>query len=249
MINFVEAVKRPLRTDPITVMLGVFFSVFVPLQAFVHGLGIETARRALKGSDGMPHFDDFIDAFFTGIMVMVITVLYFLPATLILIGGLSISFGFLTQIVSQILTQPFVSVQSMMNLLIASAGTGALVVFLGFVATIMLPIGLQLFAHDKRVASAFQFNKILPVLLTPHYWITWLLLLAYGLVLLGLVTILSAPGFSIIGLILGGIAWYMWWMTWYTMMAESVVQAGVWHTRTKAAPAVNAPKRKLKRKK
>ncbi|MDP2666810.1 MAG: DUF4013 domain-containing protein [Candidatus Diapherotrites archaeon] len=247
MIHFVEAVKRPLKTNPVTVMLGVLFSTFIPLQAFVHGLGIEAARRTLRSQDTMPHFDDFVDAFLTGLMVFVVTVLYFLPAMLLLVGGIAVSFPFLVSIVSQILLYPFASLQSLMTLLLGSPVVGGLVVLLGFLAAIMLPVGLQFFAHDKRVGSAFQFSKILPVIVSPHYWITWLLMAAYGLVLLGLVTILSAPGFSIISLILAGIAWYMWWMTWYTMMGESVREAEGWHARSRATHTTSF-KRKFKRK-
>src|ERR1700752_3308881 len=100
MVHYIEAIQRPLKTDFTTIILGTIFmgmhflghlltvtfgsfaGIFSLLGLFVHGLGIEVARNTQKNSKVMPHFSDYVDAFFSGLMVYVIGIIYFLPALL-----------------------------------------------------------------------------------------------------------------------------------------------------------------------
>lgn len=227
MIDFVEAVKRPWKTDPITIVLGTLFAVFTPLRPLLHGLGVESARRAQAGNETMPHFSDFIDMYLSGLLVIVISILYFLPALIVLFAGAIISLPLVWGIFQSMAQNPILSVQSIISLLVNGAIFGALALILVFLATVMAPIGIQLFAHTKKISSAFQFSKIWKVVSMADYWVTWLLLMAYGIVLIGFVAILSIPNFNALSGLFLGAAGYMWWMTSYIMFGEVVKDSGV----------------------
>ncbi len=247
MMDFVEAVKRPLRTDPVTIVLGIFFMVFLPLRPLLHGLGIETARRTQQNHDVMPHFDDFIDLYLTGLIGLVVTVLFFLPALLALLAGTALSIPFMLNLVATMASRPLFVMNNMIGLAMGAAVFGMIALVLGFLASIMAPVGIQLFAHDKKVGSAFSFSKIMKVITTAEYWITWLLLLAYGIVLLGLVAILSIPEFNVLSALFLAAAGYLWWMTAYILFAETVKDSGVLNGRSNGT--THTFKRKLAKKK
>jgi hypothetical protein len=227
MIDFVEAVKRPWKTDPITIVLGTLFAIFTPLRPLLHGLGVETARRAQSGNETMPHFSDFVDMYLSGLLVIVVGILYFVPALIVLFAGALVSLPLVWSIFQSMAQNPILSVQSFVGLLVNGAVFGALALILVFLATLMAPIGIQFFAHDKKIGSAFQFSKIWKVVSTADYWVTWLLLMAYGIVLIGFVAILSLPEFNALSALFLGVAGYMWWMTSYIMFGEVVKDSGV----------------------
>ena len=232
MIDFVEAVKRPWKTDPITIVLGTLFSVFMPLRPLLHGLGVESARRSQAGNETMPHFSDFVDMYLSGLLVIVVGILFFVPALVVLFLGALVSVPLLSTIFLSMAQNPILSVQSFIGLLVNGAVFGAISLILVFLATIMAPIGIQLFAHDKKVGSAFQLSKIWKVVSAADYWVTWLLLMAYGVVLIGFVAILSIPNFNALSGLFMGAATYMWWMTSYIMFGEVVKDSGVLHGST-----------------
>lgn len=227
MIDFVEAVKRPWKTDPITIVLGTLFAVFAPLRPLLHGLGVESARRTQTGNETMPHFSDFVDMYLSGLLVIVVGILYFLPALLALFAGALVSLPLVWAIFQSMAQNPILSVQSFIGLLVNGAVFGAIALILIFLATLMAPIGIQFFAHDKKVGSAFQFSKIWKVVSMADYWVTWLLLMAYGIVLIGFVAILSIPSFNALSGLFLGVAAYMWWMTSYIMFGEVVKDSGM----------------------
>ncbi|MBM3281900.1 MAG: DUF4013 domain-containing protein [Candidatus Diapherotrites archaeon] len=229
MIDFVEAVKRPWKTDPITIVLGTLFAVFAPLRPLLHGLGVESARRTQSGNETMPHFSDFVDMYLSGLLVIVVGVLFFIPALVVLLLGAIITIPLVWSIFISLTQNPILSVQSFIGLLVNGAVFGALALILTFFAMLMAPIGIQLFAHDKRIGSAFQLSKIWKVISMSDYWITWLLLMAYGVVLIGVVAILSIPSFNALSELFMGAATYTWWMTSYIMFGEVVKDSGVLH--------------------
>lgn len=237
MIDFMEAVKRPLRTDPITLLLGVLFTVpfsaplFSILRPLMHGFGLEAARRTQHANAQMPTFDDFVDLFLSGLIVYVIAIIYFLPAILVLIAGAVSSFPMVLTVLQNLAVSPALAMRSFIALVINGAVFGAIALALGFLASIMAPVGVQLFAHDKKVGSAFNFDKIWAVVSTSQYWVTWLLMMGYGIVLVGVISVLSIPEFNALSVLFFGAAAYMWWMTWYIMLAETVKDTGVLDSR------------------
>ncbi|MFH0970665.1 MAG: DUF4013 domain-containing protein [Candidatus Diapherotrites archaeon] len=250
MVDFVEAVKRPLRADPVTIVLGVLFAIFPPTRPLLHGLGIELSRRTFHQNDRMPMFDDFVDSFLSGLIVFVIAILFFLPALLVLLFGAAASLPLIMEIIRNIPLNIGASVQGVMFLAIGGAIIGSIALFLFIIAAIMLPVGVQLYAHDKRVSSAFSFEKILRVVGTAKYWISWILMIGYGIVLVGIVTLLSLPEFNALSVVFLGIASYLWWMTLYIVMSETVRSSGVLgNTRKSQLSNSNAPARKLKKRK
>jgi hypothetical protein len=246
MVDFAEAVKRPLRADPVTIALGVLFALIYPLRPLLHGFGVETARRTQRGHEKMPQFDDFIDMYLSGLIVLVILILYFVPAALLLVAGALASIPLLMSTATGMV---YANGFLIMQLLPAVAGGafGAVALFFGLLACITAPIGIQLYAHNKRIGSAFEFGKIFQVISRGEYWVTWLLLVAYGVVLIGAVGILTTP-INLLTILLGGVASYLWLMTAYTLFAENVQNSGV--LSAKYAPkrkTVSAVKRKLKK--
>lgn len=231
MIDFVEAVKRPLRTDPITIVLGVLFTVFTPLRPLMHGLGIELSRRTQHGNETMPKFDDFVDLFLSGLIVYVIAIIYFIPMILALIAGAAVSLPSLFSILQNFSGAPGIAMKSFLVLIATSAVFGVIAFLAGFLAAVMLPVGIQLYAHDKKIGSAFDWPRIWKVVSHAQYWVTWILLMGFGIVLLGVIAILSIPEFNALSILFLGAAGYLWWMTAYIMFAETVKEAGVLEAR------------------
>jgi hypothetical protein len=226
MVDFVEAVKRPLRTDPVTIVLGVLFAILLPTRPLLHGLGLELSRRNMNGNAHMPQFDDFVDLFLSGLMVFVIVILYFLPTLIVLLVGAAASMGLVLNILQSLTVNPVLAIQSLMLLIVGGAVFGSLALVLSLLAAIMLPVGVQFFAHDKKIASAFAFRRIWSVVGTLQYWISWVLLMGYGIALLGVVALLSIPEFNALSVVFLGLAMYLWWMTWYIVMSDTVKESG-----------------------
>ncbi len=193
----------------------------------MHGLGLELSRRTLNGNDRMPQFDDFVDLFLSGLMVFVIVILYFLPALIVLMIGAAASIPLIISILQSLTVAPVVAVQSLMLLIVGGALFGGIALLLSLAAALMLPVGVQLFAHDKKIASAFAFRRIWGVVGTLQYWVSWILLTGYAIVLLGVVALLSIPEFNALSVVFLGLAMYLWWMTWYIVMADTVKESGI----------------------
>ncbi len=227
MIDFVEAVKRPWKTDAVTIILGILFTVFAPLRPLLHGLGVESSRRTQANNSTMPHFSDFIDMYLSGLIVLVVSIIYFIPALLVLVAGTVTSVPYLVSIFQNLAQNPVLAIQSFTALLVNGALFGAVALFLAFLGAVMVPVGVQLYAHDKKIGSAFQFSKVWVVVSTAHYWVSWLLMMAYGVVLVGLVAIFSIPEFNTLSALFFGAAGYTWWMTWYILFGETVKESGV----------------------
>ncbi len=248
MVDFVEAVKRPLKTDPVTVVLGIVFRAIPVLDAFVYGLGVDAARRTQQGKDSMPAFHDFVDAFFSGLMTYVIVILYFIPALAVLGIGVVNSIPILASVFSNAISNPGMNpalvAKGIIELAINSVVFGALTVFLGLMAALMLPIAISFFSYRKKIGDAFLFGKILNVVATAEYWVSTILLLAYAVVLVGLSAILSTLSGGILFIPAQAAAGYLWLITAFTLYAETVRDSGElrgmeggWNSSSARAPA------------
>lgn len=244
MVEFVEAIKRPLKTDLITVVLGTVFmgmrvlgvlltawfgvivgGILAALSLFVHGLGVEASRRVMHKDHSMPHFDDYVDLFFTGLMVFVIGILYFLPAMIVMGMGITNSIPLILEILGKAIWQPDVAVEGLLLLVLRGAVYGLLTLILSLLALIMLPIAIQLYAKNKELGDAFNFAHILNVVATPHYWMSWAVLAGYGVLLVGIAIIISTLSALVLTIPAFGLAMYLWWMTFYTLFAETTMEA------------------------
>lgn len=239
MVEFLEAIKRPLKTDLTTVVLGSAFMAFHVLggaitvifgtvlggilsllSVLTHGLGIEASRRTIRNDHSMPAFDDYIDLFFTGLMVWVIGVLYFLPAMIAIAFGVANSFPLIFSVFHNAVWSPVEALQGLLLLILNGAVYGLIALVLGILATLMVPIAVQLYAKNKQLGDAFRFSDILNVVATKEYWMSWAVLAGYAVVLLGVSTILSTLSLFILAIPALGVSSYLWWITWYTLFAD-----------------------------
>ncbi len=255
MVEFVEAIKRPLKTDLITVVLGTVFmgmrvlgvlltgfgvivgGILAALSLLVHGLGVEASRRVMHKDHSMPHFDDYVDLFFTGLMVFVIGILYFLPAMIVMGMGIANSIPLILGMMGTALWDPTMAVQGLLLLVLRGAVYGLLTLILSLLALIMLPVAIQLYAKNKELGDAFNFGHILNVVATPSYWMSWAVLAGYGVLLVGIAIIISTLSALVLTIPAFGLAMYLWWMTFYTLFAETTMEASVGNTRRAAHKA------------
>ncbi len=239
MVEFLEAIKRPLKTDLTTVVLGSAFMAFHVLggaltvifgtlvggllsllSVLTHGLGIEASRRTIRNDHSMPRFDDYVDLFFSGLMVWVIFLLYFLPAMIVILFGVANSFPLVYGVFHNIIWQPLAAVQGFLLLILSGAVYGLIALVLGILALLMFPIAVQFYAKNKQLGDAFKFPEILNVVATKEYWMSWAVAAGYGVVLIGIATIISTLSLFTLLIPAFGFASYLWIVTWYTLFAD-----------------------------
>ncbi|MCL7454608.1 MAG: DUF4013 domain-containing protein [Anaerolineae bacterium] len=186
------------------VLLGVLFSwvLLVPLivaAALIAGYSFEITRRVIQGDPNpMPEWDNWGKLISEGIQVIVIGIVYALPAIIVSLI-LGIPAGILTDQAEGLAT--FLSVL-----------TSCLNVLWSIVISIVLPAAIAFFAAEGQLSAAFRFGEILTFVRDNFvtYLITFImswvasLVGSLGLIVCGLGVFVTAPyGYFVTGHLYG----------------------------------------------
>jgi len=185
-------------------LLGILFSwvILVPLivaAALIAGYSFEITRRVIQGDPNpMPEWDNWGKLISEGIQVIVIGIVYALPAIIV-----SLCLG----IPAGIFADQAEGVSSLLSVL-----TSCLNVLWSIVISIVLPAAIAFFAAEGQLSAAFRFGEILAfvrdnfVTYLITFVMSWVasLIGSLGLIVCGLGVFVTAPyGYMVTGHLYG----------------------------------------------
>jgi hypothetical protein len=196
--------------------LAGFFIPFIPL-VFVYGYALETMRRAVKGRDlELPAWDDWGQLGVDGLRLILVSLVYLLPGTIIFFGGWVLYFAgsFLFPILAGVAGEQSSGLAPILVMLgvFGSLGILMLSMFLGFLlillGSIPLPVATGHFVARDQIVGAFRVREWWPLLRSNKlgYFAAWVVILGllaayyfvismayYTLILCCLIPLISAP--------------------------------------------------------
>lgn len=179
-MNYGEVLKRPF-SDFKKLLIGIVLSIVPIISFFALGYFLECARTANAKKYELPEWKNLGDLFVSGFYVFIITLVYFIPAMLLLVGV----FGFTVfRLALSVDTEliPKILETSIPLLLIAVV----LLVLTGYIVY----SAILRFALTKKLSSAFSFGDVFRGAFNMTYFGAWIM---------GVLT------YMVIGAILGGI--------------------------------------------
>lgn len=199
MVNYGEAIKKPF-SDITKYIIGVILSVIPIVNWIAIGYALETSKKVMKKDNKLPEWSGLGAMWVKGLIVTVITLIYFIPA--LVLGGLG-----------GLLLIPGLGAPILGIVLLIVAG------LVGLATIIVLPMALMNYAKTDSFAEAFSFSLIVGKALTGTNIITLLVLLAITVV----VGIIAA--IPVLGQLIMLLASFFITLTAYIMFAEVYMEA------------------------
>ncbi len=210
-MTFGDAIRRPFQ-DLKTLIIGIIVMI-IPIVNFI-GVGyfLECARTGMKKNKKLPEWKDWINLFIKGIGVFVISLIYAIPALIVLAltaGATILTGGFSALMAGDIL--------ALVNM-VASLGIGLIItVIVGLVMSIITYAAVMRYAEKGSFSSAFELSAISKKAFTGTFFVAWLISIVYALIVMGILSLIPVIG-SMIGTFIVGV-------TVYTYLAEAYKRA------------------------
>ena len=209
-IRYIEAIKRPF-TDMRKLLIGLVLSV-IPIANFITiGYWLENAKTATTKAMKLPEWKNFGKLFVEGLVIIVLGIIYSIPAFLVFYA-----------LLGETVMQYFVDVNAASLLMqetianLSTAGMAGLVVtgLLILLASLLSPAAAMNYATAKknRFKAAFDFKKIFKGVFTNEYLLAWVGATLYTIVISGILGLVPYVG--------GAIATYLTGLTYYTLLGE-----------------------------
>ena len=209
-IRYIEAIRRPF-TDAKKLLIGIILSI-IPIVNFVTiGYWLENARTAKTKALKLPEWKNFGALFVEGLVIILLGIIYSIPAFLVFysILGKSVMQYFINVDAASIMMQ-----ETIANL--SSTGMAGLAVtgLLILLASLLTPAAALNYAAAKknRFAAAFDFKKIFKGVFTNEYLLAWVGATLYTVIISGILSLVPYVG--------GPIATYVTGLTYYTLLGE-----------------------------
>jgi len=200
MIDFEEAIKRPFTSLGVLAFGGLLLSLIWVLSFaanvaqvlnilvlligfFWEGFLIEVAHFQLIGKKKVPSWSNFRRLFLSGVMAMIVSIVYWLPTILLMVP-----------VVMFLITLPSseISVGGIISLIFFGTAAG----IVGLVTWYIAPLALVRYARSYRLKDAFAFRTVFRQAFTITYFTAFLFVFSYGLALLvlGIISVITIIG-------------------------------------------------------
>ena len=214
MVNYEVAVKKPF-TDIGKLIIGIILS-FIPIINWIaKGFIIECSGFGkTKRSDKMPKWDSWADLFIKGFASIAITLIYAIPAILVLLStaglaavslantfvGTGISNELMAMAtngasqgaIKDIISQNFYLI---LPTILALAPLIIIGLLLLLIAVYLAPVAIVNYLKNKKFSKAFEFGYVSKMAFTSKYFVAWIasaLITFVATVLLSLIPIVGA---------------------------------------------------------
>lgn len=197
-MNLENAIKKPF-SDIKTLIIGIALSILPVVNFFAMGFAVMCAGVGkTKPSGKMPEWDNWGDLFVKGLMVTVISIIYFVPALVIILffaGAMIYSFAGMyfggnmpmmmramsgNQAASMFATGPLMGG---FPALIAFSPLIILAGLVGLLAFYVLPIAVLSYAEKWNFGDALKFGPVFKKAFTSAYFVVWIVSLVVLVVL------------------------------------------------------------------
>jgi len=196
MVNYEQAFKRPF-TDFKKLLIGILLSILPIVNFFAAGYQLRCASSALKKKFELPEWKDFGDLFFKGLMLFVISIIYFIPVIvlailIILLAGSGVLTFFLSN--DPLTTIPLVGTALILTII---------AIVLAILISFIVPMAIMHYIEKNKFKNAFNFTSVFRKAFTGTYFTVWLLLTIYTLIISFLLTFIPYLGSAIASFITG----------------------------------------------
>ena len=173
-MDFNSAIKRPFQ-DVTKLIIGCALNI-VPIVNFLSmGYVLKSGGMTLKGNNKMPEWQDWGKLFVTGLLSVIIALIWMIPALILFAIGGGTAFA-------SMMTAGATGGLSLGGL----AGAGLLFALGGLLALIaayFLPAAVLGYVKSDNFGSGFDFSTVFKKALNGDYFVAWLLSVVVALVL------------------------------------------------------------------
>ena len=198
MVNYGEAFRMPF-TDLKKLLIGIVLQL-IPIVNFISfGYQLECAKSAMEKKFELPEWKKWLNLFVKGIIGFVISIIYMIPAIIILLLVAASLFS--------VLTSGLVGGMGRMSAvsgMFSTLGITAIIVFILLLISIyIIPSALMAYVKNGNFTSAFKFGEVFKKALNLNYFLIWIVAMLYYLILSGVLSIIPYIGTSIGAFIAG----------------------------------------------
>ena len=188
MVDYERAIEKPFQ-DIKKLLIGSIIGIIPVVNLIASGYAAKTARDTMNGNNNLPEWENWENLFITGLIVMIIGIIYSIPGfILILVGAGSMLIGIIGG---------EVAAASMLSIL---AGSGVIMLFGGLfllAAMFLTPMAIMHYVDKNSFSAAFDFGDIFSKVFTGQYIVSCVIVLFYYLVIVGLLSIIPVVGTAI----------------------------------------------------
>lgn len=168
------------------------------LYLLVYGYLFRVVKSSISGEIDLPEFGDWFNMFIDGLKVLMVGVVYSIPAILIIMVFAAVPFASTLGIIGS-------NVSTVINTLLYTAGIWSVIpiLYMVLIIPVLLIAVMNMAFNDDKFSAAFRFNKIINIILTIGWkhlvgWyaatgIIYLLVFLSGSLLFGFLSILIHP--------------------------------------------------------
>lgn len=213
MVNYQEAFEKPF-TDIKKLAIGILLSIFPVINWFAKGFILECSGVGrTKPGKKMPEWKGFLDLFVKGFISLIISIIYLLPAILLLaLSAGTVLLGVISSLTleqlqsNQAASLVSSAIQSSWPSIVAVIPFILISILLMLLAVYITPIAVLSYLSEKKFSAAFNCRKICSKTFSWNYLFAWLfVILAYFL--LSFLTFIPFVGNGIASFISGVIAY------------------------------------------
>jgi hypothetical protein len=198
-LKYNEAFKRPFL-DIKKLLIGIILSIFPIINFFAIGYILKNAKQSFTGKFGLAEWDNWGDLFVKGLASFVISLIYFIPALLVMLIGYMMS-GTLFLFTGGIST----GLSALVFLLV-------LFIILVVLAAYLSPMAILNYIDKNNFGAAFD-TETLKKTFNGLYFVAWIVGIIYMIVLNAILGMVPYIG--------GGIALFVTGMTSYTLLGNA----------------------------
>ncbi|MBN2094685.1 MAG: DUF4013 domain-containing protein [Candidatus Aenigmarchaeota archaeon] len=186
MVDFTKAIKRPF-SDFNKLLIGIVLNI-VPIINFIAiGYQLNCAKSAMGRKFDLPEWKDWGNLFIKGLLSLAIAFIYML----IPLGIMAVAGGaMLVSIFTSIATGASVNSGALLGAGMGMAFGAVLLLF----ALYILPMAIMKYVAADRFGSAFGIGEVLRKAFSVKYLVSWLVASIYGLLIVGVLSLVPIIG-------------------------------------------------------
>lgn len=210
MVDYNISFKKPF-SDLRKLLIGVVVNIIPIVNLISFGYMLENSDiKKEQQTDTMGEWDNLGEFFVKGLMGLIVSLIYNIPALIVGIIAFVIVFvpvfGKLALLGPQRIEtmNPGELFPIFVPYLLAALPLILLVVILALIASYIVPVAILKYIKTDSFSEAFKFNDISKYILTGEYFVVWALVLVMNIVLVGILSNIPVVG-TAIGSFLTGI--------------------------------------------
>lgn len=217
MVNYEEAVKKPF-TDLKKLVIGIVLSIIPIVNLVVTGFAIESSGVGkARPSKNMPEWKDWWYLFIKGLAVVVIKIIYLIPAFVVILIGVGLAVGdIVSALAGTVITPELMSqirtgqappgelgmiLRDNWYLILPTIMRVAPIFLVGLllavIASFLTPMAVLNYVKNRRFSAAFDLGAVTRKALTGKYFMAWIVVIVLTIILGAILALIPLVGVAI----------------------------------------------------